>query len=257
VIPIRDENPTARRAIVTILLIVVNVAIYFGIQFPKHNDANADALFEYRWAGVPCEVHTGKPVVFVPEGAITPSACAVRVTGISEPHREFPDKNVWLAALLFSMFLHGSVLHVLGNMLFLWIFGNNVEDQLGPVGFLALYLVGGIVASLAHIVGNIDSTTPFLGASGAIAVVMGAYIVWFPRARVLTLIPIVLIFWPVRLPAIVVLGLWFVLQFLTQSSSGIATLAHIGGFVFGMLVAYVLAQTAGYPRAVGGRRLDY
>jgi rhomboid family protein len=256
VIPIRDENPTARRAIVTILLIVVNAAIYFGVQFPKHNDANAEALFEYRWAGVPCEVHTGKPAVFVPAGALPAAPCAVPATGIRVPHREFPHKNVWLA-VFFSMFLHGSVLHVLGNMLFLWVFGNNVEDQLGPVGFLALYLVGGIVASFAHIAGNIDSATPFLGASGAIAVVMGAYIVWFPRARVLTLVPIVFIFWPVRLPAIVVLGFWFVLQFLTQSSGGIATLAHIGGFGFGMLAAYVLAHTAGFPRPVGVSRTDY
>jgi membrane associated rhomboid family serine protease len=247
VIPIRDENPTVRRAIVTIALIVVNIAIYFGVQYPKHNDANADALFEYRWAGIPCEVHTGKPVVFVPEGSVAPTSCAVAVTGISAPQRAFPHKNVWLA-VFFSMFLHGSILHVLGNMLFLWIFGNNVEDQLGPFGFLALYLVGGIVASVVHIAGNLDSASPFLGASGAIAVVMGAYIVWFPRARVLTLVPIVLVFWPVRLPAIVMLGLWFVLQFLTQSSTGIATLAHIGGFVFGMLVAYVLARTGGFPR---------
>jgi membrane associated rhomboid family serine protease len=256
VIPIRDENPTARRAIVTILLIVVNIAIYFGIQFPKH-DANAEALFEYRWAGVPCEVRTGKPIVLVPDGTIlAPSACAIPAGGVVAPTRAFPDKNVWLA-VFFSMFLHGSILHVLGNMLFLWIFGNNVEDHLGRVGFLALYLVGGIVASLVHIVGNLDSTAPFLGASGAIAVVMGAYIVWFPRARVLTLVPIVLIFLPVRLPAMIVLGLWFVLQFFTQSSSGIATLAHIGGFVFGMLVAFVLARTAGFPRRVVPPRLDY
>ena len=255
-IPIRDENPTARRAIVTILLIVVNIAIYFGIQFPKH-DANAEALFEYRWAGVPCEVRTGKPIVLVPDGTIlAPSACAIPAGGVAAPTTAFPDKNVWLA-VFFSMFLHGSILHVLGNMLFLWIFGNNVEDQLGRVGFLALYLVGGIVASLVHIVGNLDSTAPFLGASGAIAVVMGAYIVWFPRARVLTLVPIVLIFLPVRLPAMIVLGLWFVLQFFTQSSSGIATLAHIGGFVFGMLVAFVLARTAGFPRRVVPPRLDY
>jgi membrane associated rhomboid family serine protease len=248
VIPIRDENPTARRAIVTILLIAVNIGIYFGIQYPKHADANAEAVFEYRWAGVPCEVRTGKPIVLVPDGTITPAAaCAIPAAGIAAPQRAFPQKNVWLS-VVFSMFLHGSILHVLGNMLFLWIFGNNVEDQLGHAGYLLLYLVGGVVASLVHIVGNLDSTTPFLGASGAIAVVMGAYIVWFPRARVLTLVPIVFILWPLRLPAIFVLGLWFLLQFLTQSSTGIATLAHIGGFVFGMLVAFVLAQTAGFPR---------
>jgi rhomboid family protein len=246
VIPIRDENPTARRAVVTILLIVVNVAIYFGIQFPKH-DGNAEALFEYRWAGVPCEVHTGKPVVVVPVGETAPTSCAIRAEGIVAPQRAFPHKNVWLA-VFFSMFLHASILHVLGNMLFLWIFGNNVEDQLGPFWFLVLYLVGGVVASLVHVFGNLDSASPFLGASGAIAVVMGAYIVWWPRARVLTLVPIVLIFVPIRLPAVIVLGLWFVLQVFTQSSSGIATLAHIGGFVFGACCAFVLARLASFPR---------
>ncbi|HEY5170814.1 MAG TPA: rhomboid family intramembrane serine protease [Acidimicrobiia bacterium] len=256
-IPIRDDNPTARRAIVTILLIAVNIAIYFGVQYPKHGDANAEALFDYRWAGVPCEVRTGKPLVLVPDGTVTsPTACAVPASGIAEPQRAFPNKNVWLA-VAFSMFLHGSILHVLGNMLFLWIFANNVEDRLGRFWFLVLYLVGGAVASAVHILGNLDSTTPFLGASGAIAVVMGAYIVWFPRARVLTLIPIVLVFFPVRLPAIVVLGLWFVLQIFTQSSSGIATLAHIGGFVFGMLVAFVLARAAGFRRHARSPRLDY
>ena len=246
-IPLRDENPTARRAVVTILLIVVNIAIYFGVQFPKHNDANAEALFEYRWAGVPCEIHTGKPVVVAPEGTVPASACTITASGIDTPQAAFPHKNIWLA-VFFSMFLHASILHVLGNMLFLWIFGNNVEDQLGPFWFLVLYLGGGIVASLVHILGNLDSTAPFLGASGAIAVVMGAYIVWFPRARILTLVPIVLIFVPVRLPAIILLGFWFVLQVFTQSSSGIATLAHIGGFLFGALVAYVLARTAGFPK---------
>ncbi len=253
-IPLRDENPTSRRAVVTILLILVNLAIYFGVQRPK--DANAEALFEYRWSGVPCEVHTGKPVEFVPDGARADTSCAVPVEGISRPETGFPAKNVWLG-VFFSMFLHASILHVLGNMLFLWIFGNNVEDQLGPFWFLVLYLVGGLVASAVHIAGNLGSAAPFLGASGAIAVVMGAYIVWFPRARVLTLVPIALIFLPVRLPAIVMLGLWFVLQLFTQSSSGIATLAHVGGFVFGMLVAFVLARTRGFPRRAPVPRAGY
>lgn len=244
-IPIRDDNPTTRRAFVTILLIVVNIAIYFGIQHPK--DANAEALFEYRWAGVPCEIHTGKPVVLVPDGTVAPTSCSVPVSGIAVPETGFPHKNVWLG-IFFSMFLHASILHVLSNMLFLWIFGNNVEDQLGPIWFLLVYLVGGIVASLVHVAGNLNSAAPFLGASGAIAVVLGAYIVWFPRARVLTIVPIFFIPLPFRLPAVIVLGLWFVLQFFTQSSSGIATLAHIGGFVFGMLVAFVLAHAAGFPK---------
>jgi membrane associated rhomboid family serine protease len=247
VIPIRDDNPTAHRAVITFILIALNIAIYFGIQYPKQS--NAEALFEYQWAGVPCELHTGKPIVVVPEDSIAARSdqCVVPAAGISVPQTAFPHKNVWFA-VFFSMFLHASILHVLGNMLFLWIFGNNVEDQLGPVWFLVLYLVGGIVASLVHVAGNLSSAAPFLGASGAIAVVLGAYIVWFPRARILTLVPIILVFVPVRLPAVVVLGLWFVLQIFTQSSSGIATLAHVGGFVFGMLIAFVLARAGGYPR---------
>lgn len=244
-IPIRDENPTSRTAVVTIALIIVNLVVYFGIQLPK--SANAETAFDYRWAGVPCEVDTAKPVVAVPEGTLVPkNACAVEATNIVRPQTIFPDKNVYLAVFL-SMFLHGSILHVLGNMLFLWIFGNNVEDQLGRFFYLLLYLAGGIVASAVHIAGNLHSTTPFLGASGAIAVVMGAYIVWFPRARVITLI-IFLFAIPIRLPAALVLGIWFVTQFLTQSTSGIATLAHIGGFVFGVLVAFVLKELAGFPR---------
>jgi membrane associated rhomboid family serine protease len=243
VIPLRDENPTSRVAVVTILLILVNLGIYFGIQAAKTPQENT--TFTYEWAGIPCEIRTGHPITAVPAFTSVPAdSCAVRATNISVPQRPFPNKNIWLAVLS-SMFLHGSVAHVLGNMLFLWIFGNNVEDQLGHVAFFALYLVGGIVASAVHIAGNLDSTIPFVGASGAVAVVMGAYFVWFPRARVLTLV----VFLPVMLPAVVVLGLWFVMQFLTQSTSGIATLAHIGGFVFGMLVAYALKELGGFPRS--------
>ena len=96
-IPIRDDNPTRRRAVVTLLLVVVNVGIYFGIQFPKH-DANAEALFEYRWAGIPCEIHTGKPIVVAPPSVVsTVSPCAIPATGIVAPERPFPHKNVWLA----------------------------------------------------------------------------------------------------------------------------------------------------------------
>jgi membrane associated rhomboid family serine protease len=251
VIPIRDDNPTSRPAVVTIALILLNVAVYFGIQLPKSEQA--DVRFTYEWAGVPCEVRTGEPIVAVPARVLVPrDTCAVRVTNIVAPERLFPAKNVWLA-VFYSMFLHGSILHVLGNMLFLWIFGNNVEDQLGHAWFLVVYLVGGIVASAAHIAGNLDSTVPFVGASGAVAVVMGAYIVWFPHARILTFLP-PFIFLAFSLPAVFVLGMWFVLQFFTRSESGIATLAHIGGFVFGAVVAYALKAGGGFPRprAAGG-----
>jgi membrane associated rhomboid family serine protease len=241
VIPVGDENPTLRPAIVTIALIAVNLGVYFGIQFSKQ--PADEAAFDYEYAAVPCELSTGEPVVAVPLGTAGTECTVDANTPV--PLQPFPDKNVHLAVVS-SMFLHASVLHVLGNMLFLWIFGNNVEDQLGHFWYLVLYLGGGVVASATHVVGNLDSATPFLGASGAVAAVMGAYIVWFPRAKVMALIP-PLIFFVLKLPAFVVLGFWFVLQFLLPDN-GVATLAHIGGFVFGMLVAFVLARAAQYPR---------
>jgi len=244
VLPLRDENPTARRAIVTFALIVVNLGIYFGIQFPKSDQAQT--AFEYRWAAVPCEINTGKPIVAVPDTAATPpNACVVPAGGINAPQTLFPHKSVWLA-LFFSMFLHASILHVLGNMLFLWIFGNNVEDQLGHVWYLVLYLVGGLAASFVYVAGNVHSVDPVIGASGAIAVVMGAYIVWWPRARILTLVTII----PLYLPAMIVLGFWFMLQFFTSASSGVATLVHIAGFIIGIVVAFALRAMLHYPRPV-------
>ena len=172
----------------------------------------------------------------------------------------FPDKNVYLA-ILFSLFMHGSILHVLGNMLFLWIFGNNVEDRLGPIWFLCFYLFVGIVATATHVAFNTGSTVPTIGASGAIAGVMGAYIVWWPHAKVLSLIPIVFFIGFVELPAAAVLGIWFVMQFFTNPNEGIAWLAHVGGFVAGAAIAYSLRRflppsPLGPPRAgpaLGGR----
>jgi membrane associated rhomboid family serine protease len=124
-------------------------------------------------------------------------------------------------------------------MLFLWIFGNNIEDRLGPVRFLAFYVVGGVVATLAHVLLNLDSTVPMVGASGAIAAVMGAYLVWFPDAPVRTALFFFLIT-VVRIRAKWVLGFWFVLQFFTSPNSGVAWAAHVGGFVFGVLVALLV-----------------
>ncbi len=245
-LPLRDDNPTSRTAYVTIALIVVNVAIYFFVQLPKSNGPD-ETRFTYEYAAVPCEIDTGRPLIVVPVGQAVPTAdakCFLPATGIDAPQPFTPHKNVWLA-VLYSMFLHGSVLHVLGNMLFLWIFGNNVEDQLGRSAYLAFYLAGGFVAAGVHIAANLDSTVPIVGASGAIAAVMGAYFVWFPTARILTVILPIFVF---RLPAVLVLGLWFVMQLFTQTSSGIATLAHVGGFVFGALIALGL-RTVGLPRS--------
>lgn len=142
-----------------------------------------------------------------------------------------------------SMFLHGGWTHVIGNVWMLWIFGDNVEDYLGHVRFVIFYLGAGVIAAVVHLVTNWGSTAPTVGASGAIAGVMGAYFVLYPRARVLAVVPLFIILWPVVLPAVLFIGLWFVLQFLNGTSSlvagmdgGVAWWAHIGGFVGGILL---------------------
>ena len=145
------------------------------------------------------------------------------------------------------MFLHGGWAHLLGNMWYLWIFGDNVEDRFGSVRFLLFYLTAGVSASLLHVVSNSASPLPTLGASGAIAGVLGAYAVTYPRARVITLVPFFPFFQVVPLPALLVLGLWFVIQFFAGALSvgyglaaggGVAWWAHLGGFLFGALVAH-------------------
>jgi membrane associated rhomboid family serine protease len=258
VIPIRDENPTHRFPIVTIALIAVNLFVYFAVQLPK--DSNPSPLFQdhtegedfvYEYAAVPCELEQGEPLN-VAEIATGECDAQERFSDPRAAFEPFADKNVYLA-VLFSMFMHGSILHVLGNMLFLWIFGNNVEDRLGPIGYVGFYLVTGLAASAAHIGFNLDSAIPVVGASGAIAGVMGAYIVWFPHARVMSLVPLFLFFTFVELPALVVLGLWFVLQFFTNPNEGVAWLAHVGGFVAGAAIAFALSGVLGPPRAAPRR----
>jgi membrane associated rhomboid family serine protease len=145
------------------------------------------------------------------------------------------------------MFMHGGVLHIAGNMLFLWIFGNNVEDAMGRIKFLLFYLAGGVVAALAQVAISPNSDVPTLGASGAIAAVLGAYAVLYPRARVVTLIFIVFFITVITVPALLVLGLWFLFQLLDASAQplggggGVAYFAHIGGFLFGLLTVKLLA----------------
>ena len=233
VIPLRDDNPTTRFALVTLLLIAVNVFVYFAVQ--PHGGVD-EAEFILERAAIPCELRQGDPLTV--DEYQTRDCDADRFESRQE---FFPHKNVWLAVFT-SMFLHGSILHLAGNMLFLWIFGNNVEDRLGPFGFFAFYLVTGVAATLTHVLFNAESTVPLIGASGAIAGVMGAYIVWFPHARVLSLIPILFFIGFVELPAGVVLGIWFGMQFLTNPNEGIAWLAHVGGFAAGAAIAYALRR---------------
>ena len=235
VLPLHDDNPTRRPAIVTVALIVACAIVYFFVQPSPASSTSADVLFDYRHAAIPVEIHTAKPV--------TPCQVVARACGQPDAALPIaPHKRIYLT-LLESMFLHGSIAHLLGNVLFLWIFGNNVEDRLGRVRYLLFYLAAGVVAALGYSVVNWSSTAPLLGASGAIAGVMGAYLVWFPRARVLTLLAIL----PVRLPAWLVLIGWFVLQFFTGPSSQVAWVAHVTGFLFGVLVGLLVRRSAPLP----------
>lgn len=230
---------------VTILLIIVNTAIYFGVQ-PVELNAGTD--FTFGTAAIPEELTTGEPLSTIEYCSVlshdsevfdsigdTAAICA-------NPTNEarFPDKNVYLAAV-FSMFMHGGLMHLGGNMLFLWVFGNNIEDHLGRVKYLAFYLLAGVVATVAHVAGDPDSIVPVIGASGAVAGVMGAYFVWFPWARVRTLIVI----FPLRIRAWFVLAVWFGSQFLISPSDGVAWLAHVGGFVFGALFGLIARSNDG------------
>jgi membrane associated rhomboid family serine protease len=247
-LPLRDDVPVRRTAWVTIALIAINVIVFLFVQPsafqnpPDREDAptyrdfqrSVEATeFSYRWGAVPCEIESGTQV------SERPGACDEWVPVNPDEH-----KSVYLA-LLTCMFLHGSVLHLAGNMLFLWVFGNNVEDRLGRLGYLALYLIGGVIATLGFVVTNAGSSEPVIGASGAIAAAMGAYLVFHPRGRVLTVVATAAV-QLVYVPAAVVLGLFFVTQFFTGEES-VAWEAHAVGMVAGALVALAVARLGRRP----------
>jgi membrane associated rhomboid family serine protease len=261
VFPLQDLNPTRRRAVITIVLILVNVGVYFLVQARQSGtevvvgegveaEIPADVSFSYEWAAVPCEIVERRPLgideleATLNEG--DDEACA-RSEEAAGPAL-FPDKLEWIAVIV-SMFLHGSWFHLASNMLFLWVFGNNVEDRLGRVAYVGFYLAGGIVATLGHAFANSSSTLPVVGASGAIAAVMGAYLVWYPNVRIRTMIFALIIFFT-EIRAKWLLCFWFVLQFFTGSDSGVAWVAHVAGFVFGVLVGLLVGP------ATGARRRD-
>ena len=235
-IPLRDENPTRTTPVLTLVLIAACVGIYFLVQptgQAELRQSNSDLRFTLENAAIPCEVVKGRPLTIeeVEEtfGAGDQTACDDTPEGGSL----FPDKSVWLS-VLYSMFLHGGLLHLGGNMLYLWVFGNNIEDTMGKVPFIVFYLLSGLAATLAHIAVQPDSTIPVVGASGAIAGVMGAYLVLFPRAPIHTLIIFFLIMFR-EIEARWLLGFWFLLQFFTNPNEGVAWMAHVGGFVFGVV----------------------
>ena len=242
-IPLKDYNPTRSPPVITILLIVACVGIYFGFQ--TQGDQNE---FTYRRAAVPCEVVTGEAMT---EEEIVTGDCTRRDT--EDP--VFPQKNA-IAALLTSMFLHGGLLHLGGNMLYLWVFGNNIEDTKGKPVYLLFYLAAGVVATLAHIALDPGSTIPLVGASGAIAGVMGAYLVLFPRVQIRSLIMFFLIMFR-DIEARWLLGIWFISQFFIGQDSGVAWAAHVGGFVFGVLAGFVWRARGAGNRGSGGFRPRY
>jgi membrane associated rhomboid family serine protease len=248
VIPLKDYNPTTHRAWITLGIIAACAIVYFLVQ--PHGQGNLDpqaqgresmreAVFTFSHAAIPCEVTHDRPLT-VQEINLTLQGDANACINPPPPSPEaFPHKNVFLA-VIYSMFLHGSLLHIGGNMLFLWIFGNNIEDRMGWIGYPVFYLIAGIVAAATQFAFQPNSTVPVIGASGAIAGVMGSYLVLFPRVPIRTLFIIVIIPLIRDIPAVWLLGFWFVLQFFTSPSSGVAWVAHVGGFLFGVLVTLPL-----------------
>jgi membrane associated rhomboid family serine protease len=210
--------------ILTIALVAVNVVVYFLFEegLWSLGDLGNERVLEY--GAIPVELTEGTEI---------------------GPADQAPS---WLTPVT-SMFMHGSLLHLGGNMLFLWIFGNNIEDSMGRLTFLGFYLLGGFAALGLHVLTDPDSAIPTVGASGAIAGVLGAYARLYPRARVVTVIFIIIFFTVVTLPALLVLGLWFLLQLLPAFSEptgaeggGVAYFAHIGGFLFGLIAIKLFAS---------------
>jgi membrane associated rhomboid family serine protease len=239
VFPLKDDIPTRRFPVLTVAIIALCCAAYFLFErgLWELGDTGNERVFEY--GAIPYEVTNPGMECAEVEQQI---ACE-REAGT------LPDQSPWWVTIFTSMFLHGSFLHLGGNMLFLWIFGNNIEDSMGRVRFVVFYLLGGLAALGLQIVTDPDSAIPTVGASGAIAAVLGAYALLYPRARVVTVIFIIIFFTVVQLPALVVLGFWFVLQLLPafsepmgEGGGGIAYFAHIGGFVFGLLVIKLFAN---------------
>jgi membrane associated rhomboid family serine protease len=222
VFPLKDNLPTDRLPIVTILLIAANVLVYFLLQHGGigHGPSNASVV---DYGAIPGEVT-----------------------------QEQPDRGPVSAyvTLVSSMFLHGGLLHLGGNMLFLWIFGANVEDAMSRVRYVAFYLLGGLIAIGLQIAMDPGSTVPTVGASGAIAAVLGGYIVLYPRARVVTVVFVIFLFTLIELPAWLLLGFWFVEQAAfgvaqvaqPTGGGGVAYAAHVGGFLFGLLAIRAFAQ---------------
>jgi membrane associated rhomboid family serine protease len=221
VIPLHDDNPTRRFPLVTLVLIALNLAVFvFQLTLPR-SGLTVEGFF-LRAGLVPYEIVNR---VDVPPDGLVP---------------------IW-ATVFTSMFIHGGWLHIIFNMLYLWIFGNNVEDRMGRARFVAFYLLCGVAAAAAQVVVRPDSLVPMIGASGAVSGVLGAYILLFPRAQVLTVITLVVFFPVVMVPAWVLLLAWFALNLLQAATTigaetGVAYFAHVGGFAAGLVLVWLFAR---------------
>jgi membrane associated rhomboid family serine protease len=258
VIPLKDNIPTDRVPVVTIALILINVIVYLiSIRHGGSLLSGPSESTVVHYAAIPYAfTHYGHHCGLVTAGVDPFSGTVVQQVACEGQAGVTGTASVpiptWFSAFS-AMFMHGGLLHIGGNMLFLWIFGNNVEDSMGRVKYLLFYLVGGLIALGAQIAVGPNSTTPTLGASGAIAAVLGAYILLYPRARVLALVIIIFFFTVVELPAVAVLLIWVaidaVLPALGQighpgagTGGGVAYFAHLGGFIFGLLMVRALAK---------------
>ena len=281
-IPLRDNIPTLRFPVLTVALIAINVLVFiWQWQFPLDHDLERAGLTSgidqsaVEYGAIPYRItHPGDSTCFL--GSVKQSGGGRAGEIVCEGTPEFRqaeafgerapgakpiplDQAAWFVTLIAAMFMHGGLLHILGNMLFLWIFGNNIEDSMGRPRFLLFYLLAGLISLYAQALIDTSSTVPTIGASGAIAGVLGGYALLFPKARVLTLIFIIFFVTLIEIPAVILLGIWFVLQFvpaigqtaITDLAGGdsVAYLAHVGGFIFGLAAIKLFVRGRAGPPA--------
>lgn len=237
--PLRDENPTELTPFFTLAIIAINVIVWVYVQGAGMSES---ALYDSvcRYGVIPAEL-TGRTEGYL--GVQLAPGVNCRFGGLR-----------W-SSVLTSMFLHGSWLHLIGNMWFLWVFGNNIEDSMGHLRYLVFYLLAGVAAAAVHIWTAMDSPVPTIGASGAVSGIMGAYLVLYPRVRIQTLFVILIFIRIIPVPAWLVLGQWFVLQFLygatlPTTGGGVAFWAHVGGFVTGVALIKLFEK----PKLVGAKK---
>jgi membrane associated rhomboid family serine protease len=277
VLPLKDNIPTARFPIVTVAFIVINIAVFiWQLSYPTDprltsevNLSNIDqSSLEY--GALPYRItHPGKSqdcsvAAINPQneaGIVCPGTsdfdeAEQRAASGQAPAPIQLDQAPWWVTIFTSMFMHGGILHIVGNMLFLWVFGNNIEDSMGRPKFILFYLLAGLVALYSQAALDPGSTAPTIGASGAVAGVLGAYALLHPHARVLTLIFIIFFVTLVEIPALILLGIWFILQFIPAigevavnvgGGGGVAYFAHVGGFLFGLAAIKLFATRRREP----------